>query len=51
MYGGGEDVYFATAGQLGWSQAQEVEDMGGLWMQLVEPDISSIVETKEPNDV
>lgn len=29
--------YFATQGQHGWNRFQWVEDMGGLWMRLMEP--------------
>lgn len=31
--------YFATVGQFGWNRAQWVEDMGGLWMRLMEPEL------------
>lgn len=30
--------YFATVGQHGWTRAQWVEDMGGMWMRLEEPE-------------
>jgi hypothetical protein len=34
--------YFATAGQLGWTVSQYVEDMGGFWLRLREPDIADV---------
>jgi hypothetical protein len=30
---------FASMGQLGWTRAQNVEDMGGWWMRMVEPEL------------
>ena len=30
---------FATAGQLGWTVAQDVPGMGGWWMKIPEPEI------------
>lgn len=30
--------YFATQGQHGWNRYQWVEDMGGYWMRLSEPE-------------
>jgi hypothetical protein len=30
--------YFATQGQHGWNRHQYVEDMGGQWMPLIEPE-------------
>lgn len=34
---GGINEYFATAGQHGWNIFQLVTDMGGIWMQCLEP--------------
>lgn len=37
MFGGTDNRYFASIGQYGWNRVQYVEDMGGLWMRLIEP--------------
>lgn len=38
LYSGFGNSYFASMGQLGWTRAQEVLDMGGWWMRILEPD-------------
>ena len=32
-------TYFASTGQLGWTRAQNVDEMGGLWMPVTEPEV------------
>jgi hypothetical protein len=41
---GGGGGYFAMAGQYGWTRAQSVSEMGGLWMFCVEPTIPDFEE-------
>lgn len=41
MKSGTDGRYFATAGQLGWNRPQYVEDMGGQWMRLLEPETAN----------
>ena len=41
--GTGKPRYFATIGQHGWNRAQWVEDMGGMWMRLPEPEVPESV--------
>lgn len=36
--GNGKYTYFATLGQLGWTRAQDVWDMGGWWKFIPTPD-------------
>lgn len=38
MFSGTDNSYFATQGQFGWTRAQLVKDMGGMWMRLPEPE-------------
>lgn len=38
------EVYFAMAGQYGWSRAQPVIEMGGFWMRCLEPPLPSFEE-------
>lgn len=35
----GHGLYFASKGQLGWTRAQNVEEMVGLWMPVTEPEV------------
>lgn len=37
MWSGHTNSCFAPAGQWGWTEAQNVEDMGGFWMRLNTP--------------
>ncbi len=37
-YSGTSDSYFAPAGQWGWTRFQDVQEMGGRWMRLIEPE-------------
>lgn len=37
MYSGHSDTCFAPMGQYGWTEAQDVSDMGGFWMRLPTP--------------
>lgn len=37
LYSGFGDNYFASVGQLGWTRAQDVTEMGGLWRQIIQP--------------
>lgn len=37
MWSGSNDTYFASQGQLGWTRAQDVIGMGGLWLKIKEP--------------
>jgi hypothetical protein len=48
MASGHENVrYFASQGQYGWNRAQWVEDMGGFWMKVVEPDPPISIKAEE----
>lgn len=38
LFSGTENRYFAAPGQHGWNRFQWVEDMGGMWMRLPEPE-------------
>jgi len=35
--------YFATEGQFGWNRFQFVEEMGGLWLKVIEPQVPTEV--------
>lgn len=37
QYSGSRGVYFASMGQLGWTEAQDVLDMGGWWKRVPHP--------------
>jgi hypothetical protein len=48
MASGHENVRcFASQGQYGWNRAQWVEDMGGFWMKVVEPDPPISIKAEE----
>lgn len=44
QYGPMKDKLFASSGQLGWNRSQFVEDMGGHWLPILEPQPPEVVE-------
>lgn len=47
---GGIETYFATAGQHGWTLWQDVKEMGGFWMECVEPKIPDVTDREKLTD-
>ena len=39
MYSGTNNNYFAAMDQHGWNESQDLEDMGGLWCKVREPEV------------
>ena len=39
LHSGSDGKYFASVGQRGWNRAQNVEEMGGRWMLMREPEL------------
>ena len=48
MWSGGSGSYFASIGQFGWTEPQDVEDMGGFWIRLPEPSTTAEGKRREP---
>lgn len=39
LYSYTDQKYFASTGQLGWTRPQDVDEMGGWWLKIKEPEI------------